>query len=188
MPTHHTANYDASDIIGELRPSKALQEEFGEKLSQLYKINGRQLREWRAHFSVDIPLDPSLKQVKEFLVKISNLHQEAVFLKTDTQLRHSLLLSTRNRKYNDAYIIILNKYKQEGKQPISSSALMTYMTSAKKEAEIDVAQLDEALAHADTACSFFKNILTSLVHHKSVLESIVMDLGIEAKLLKSSGG
>ncbi len=166
---------DVDEIISEFKSSKAFQEEFGNKIDNLYRVGTKTSKEWKRYFAISIPVDASLRQCRELLSQISNLHQEASYLKTDFQLRYQLLLSARTRKYNETLGELIAGYRERQERPPARDLLVS-------EAESHIKDMDEALVHADAALQFFKSVVTILEQHRKVLESMIMALGIEAKL------
>jgi hypothetical protein len=165
----------AKGIINFLKQNKNLQDEFGEKLENLYLIEEKTIPQWEEEFKVDIPVGPSPADCRLVLTEIGKRYEEASRLYRKCLARRDSLYLIYTSQYDDTFFQVYSEAKEK-------STRMPGKDILEKVTKSSIRDYREALDHAEIAVAFFKQMCDKLSNNRKIIEGINITLGIEAKL------
>lgn len=165
----------SQNIVNTLRDSKETYEQFAESAKNNILIEGKRIMDWEEKFKIIIPLDPNPKDCINLLIQVNNSYEEAHNMYRRISVNKLALQSVYDTKYTEEF----NKTRNNSETKIAQAAIEKMVNDTLKDYILPVQRAD--LAH-----SFFKQIVDKLINQRKIIESILIALGIEAKVLKST--
>lgn len=173
-------------LINALRKNKEFAREFHNEILNRYGVEDKRLDDWRKESEIVIPRDAKPQQCIEALIEIdhrtqifSNYHREA---KTTEAALRSTYEKAFDTAFESCYNEALAAKEENGGKRLPAKDTLTALADRR------VKQEKYALHHAQIATMFFQQILNKLNSQREDVKSILIALGIEAKMLQQTGG
>lgn len=146
-----------------------------ERISQLYKIEGKTIDEWNKHFHINFPDHMDFSSTYKLLAKVAGLYMEALgYHEKATLLSDILGRELKSEKAKLFTQIKRSKQHRNGARPPSDD----YVNNVIEELIDDVYN---RVTVSEYMVKFWDGKLKSLVSIRRALESILYGLGAEAK-------
>lgn len=164
----------AASILGQLKKSKKLHDQFAEQFRKKYMVAGKIIAEWRQHFHISLPPDLNSQTAMGMEAKLNELHQEASFFKAEADARCKAYENANTQRYRDKFAALVAEYKQTGQKLPAKDTLASL-------AEFAISDTKDGQVHAEIELNFWKDILADLANSRKQLETVVILLSVEAK-------
>lgn len=164
------------ELLGQLKKSKQVHDVFADRFRRQYQIGGKLMGEWKSHFHISMSPDLNPATCKELDSKVLELHQEATFLKAESEARLTALKDTNQEKYRMRFTQLVMEYKLKGEKLPAKDTLATL-------AEQDISATKDAITHATIEVAFWKEILADLYNSRKIINNATINLSVEAKAL-----
>jgi len=165
------------DMFASLRKGKKLHDGFALKFREKYLIAGKQIDKWKTYFKVDLPPDLNPGLCQEIGSKLMGLHQEAAFLKAESEARLAACKSTSDDRYREKYTALVTEYRnKEMKLPAKDTLIAL--------TEHSISDIKNAITHAEIELAFWKEILADISNSRKTVESAIICISVEAKAVQ----
>lgn len=181
LNTEQQEEQKSQDIINQLRKSKKLYDDFTNQFYTQYKISGKLINEWKYYFKITVPPDINTATAKQLASRLSELHQEASFMKSAAEARLQACKANSSNVYREEYARLVAEYRSKGEKLPAKDTLVAL-------AEKAVGALQDMTVHIEIELSFWKEILNDLANVRKLIDIATINLGIEAKVLAQHGG
>ncbi len=164
----------ADGMLGELRKGKAIHDVFADAVATRILIGNKSMTQWVEHFKVKIPENPDTAMCKQLDMKLMELHQEASFMKAMAEAAHTLGRKSKDSKYREKFIALVNEYKTTEKKLPAKETLETIAM-----AELD--DIDSGLSYAEMIVKFWKDMIEDLNFKRKIIETATINNSVEMK-------
>lgn len=168
----------AKKLVLSLRKGKKFHDDFADEFRRLYLIAGKSIPDWQQEFTIVIPQDLSPSQCREYDLQLMGMYQVATFYKLVADARHTSLKGTASSGFRESLARIVSEYKEQGKKLPPKATLDNL-------AEDEQREVADAMIHSEIETNFWKSILSSLDTYRKMIDTISINLGVEAKALQS---
>lgn len=168
----------AKDLVAQLRKGKQLHDEFANELNTRYMLAGKLVHEWKEHFKLVLPPDPSTSTLQELDARLLSLHQEAAFLKACCQMHLKAVEDRNSSLYREKFTQLVADYNMKNQKLPAKDTL-------KVLAEAGLDTLQSVSLHAQIELEFWKEILEDLANARRLVENATLNLSVESKALQS---
>ena len=168
-----------SKLIDETtRETKKAYTEIRDTIQERYLVEDMTLKELKEEFSIDIPSDASPEVCRGLLSEIANMYESIRYFRGRAETTLFLFNNQLKQEYDEALISCrqtLIADSSNGRAPAKE-----FIEAAARQS---VSTTRATVAHAEIAAMNIKQIVDKLVFQRKILESMVMSLGTEAKLM-----
>ena len=146
-------------------------------LDENFLVEGKTLRQWRAHFFIKIPDDINLGTLVDLAAQIWTKYQEAAYYRDKQHTQLAIMEQTKLDKYNEAYRDARRENEREHGKPLAAE-------SCKVEATLAVKDLENAIRNQKVVKDFWAKSCETLTEMRKLLEIIGRALGADAYINK----
>jgi len=169
---------EAISLLHKLKDGKTVHDEFAKVFKTQYLISGKLIEEWKEYFRVNIPPDLNPATCTAFDSKLSDLHQQASFLKAEAEARLAALNNANNQQYRASYTALVEEFKSSQKKLPAKDTLSIL-------AEESIKNTKDSITHAEIELAFWKEVLSDLGNTRRLIENATINLSVEAKAMAS---
>jgi hypothetical protein len=162
-------------IQEELSEALEMLEELDKHLDKNFMFEGKTRRQWRRELLIEIPEDPTFRDIVRLSAKLATNYQLAAFHRDNQTLTIDVLSRTRDKVFEREYQRILDEYMQETGKRLAAE-------SCRMKACVQVEELDSAINAKKILKEFWAKTCEELGKTRKSLETIAMALGSESKI------
>jgi hypothetical protein len=167
---------DTNKLIASTKVGKKALNEFSERITSEYAIDGKTPVAWKEYFHITIPKNANMEEIRATASKLTELIGTATYYKAQSQLVSDALEAGSKEEYIETYESLVTTYQGEEKKIPAQKTLETLTQGKMKE-------VSSALNNANMKLRFWKTILEGLVEQRKTLEQMMWSLHAEMKIL-----
>lgn len=152
---------------------------FINEFNSSFRIDGKSIEEWQEYFYLEVPPDPTSHSITDLESRLLGLYQEASFKKATCLARLKEVKRLCDNRYREECSRLIKEYEKKNKRLPSRATLDNLVRH-------QIQSISDLQSRIETELQFWKDVLIGLYNNRKVIESLVMNLGIEAKLLRTN--